>query len=156
MNARFSNSDNKTYHRSVIVNKKKYAHIKRRHILKVVTVYTMQCVPMYAKAIFSLEIKLPNLNNAMFSFYVAIRTTPIGTDIFKNNSKARKKNVLVLVIGRVDFDANKKKRAEKKITPRKIESGIFFPVNHRHPRSSAFRIADMNILGFKFMFLCTF
>ena len=33
----------------------------------------------------------------------------------------QEKNVLVLVIGRVDFDAN-----------------IFSPVNHRNPRSSAF------------------
>ena len=68
------------------------------------------------------------------------------------------KNVLVLVIGRVDFDANKKNAGRKiKMTPRKIQSPVFSsPVNHRHPRSSAFRVADTNVLGLKFMFLCTF
>ena len=72
--------------------------------------------------------------------------------------KARKKNVLVLVIGRVDFDANKKNAGRKiKMTPRKIPSPVFSsPVNHRHPRSSAFGVAEMNVLGLKFMFLCTF
>ena len=52
-----------------------------------------------------------------------------------------------------------KKNAGRKIkmTPRKIQSPVFsLPVNHRHPRSSAFRVTDMNFLGLKFMFLCTF
>ena len=52
-----------------------------------------------------------------------------------------------------------KKNAGRKIkmTPRKIQSPVFsLPVNHRHPRSSAFRVADMNVLGLKFMFFCTF
>ena len=52
----------------------------------------------------------------------------------------QEKNVLVLVIGRVDFDANKK-NADRKIntTPRNIHSPIFSsPVNQRNPRSSAF------------------
>ena len=68
------------------------------------------------------------------------------------------KNVLVLVIGRVDFDANKKNAGHKiKMTLRKIQSPVFsLPVNHHHPHSSAFRVADMNVLGLKFMFLCTF
>ena len=66
--------------------------------------------------------------------------------------------MLVLVIGRVDFDANKTNAGGKiKMTPRKIQSPVFsLPVNHRHPRSSAFRVTDMNVLGLKFMFLCTF
>ena len=46
------------------------------------------------------------------------------------------------------------------MTPRKIQSPVsslpVMPVNHRHPRSSAFGVADMNVLGLKFMFLCTF
>ena len=48
-----------------------------------------------------------------------------------------------------------KKNAGRKIkmTPRKIQSPVFsLPVNHQHPRSSAFRVADMNVLGLKFMF----
>ena len=52
-----------------------------------------------------------------------------------------------------------KKNAGRKIkmTPRKIQSPVFsLPVNHRQSRSSAFRVADMNVLGLKFMFLCTF
>ena len=51
------------------------------------------------------------------------------------------KKMSVLVIGRVDFDANFKKNVGRKIntTPRKITSLVFSsPVNHRHPRSSAF------------------
>ena len=44
-----------------------------------------------------------------------------------------------------------------KMTPRKIQSPVFsLPVDHRHPRSSAYRVTDMNVLGLKFMFLCTF
>ena len=40
------------------------------------------------------------------------------------------------------------------MTPRKIQSPVFsLPVNHRHPRSSAFRVAGMNVLGLKFMSL---
>ena len=52
----------------------------------------------------------------------------------------QEKNVLVLVIGRVDFDENEKNAGRKiNVTPRKIPSpGIFSPVNHRHPRSSPF------------------
>ena len=55
-------------------------------------------------------------------------------------NKTRKKNVLVLVIGRVDFDANKKNAGHKiKITPRKIQSPVFsLLVNHWHPLSSAY------------------
>ena len=51
-----------------------------------------------------------------------------------------KKNVLVLVIGRVDFDADKKNAGRKvNTTPRKIQSPVFSsPVNQRNPRSSAF------------------
>ena len=51
-------------------------------------------------------------------------------------NKTRKKNVLVLVIGRVDFDANKKNAGHKiKITPSPVFS---LPVNHWHPLSSAY------------------
>ena len=46
----------------------------------------------------------------------------------------QEKNVLVLVIGRVDFDANKN-NAGRKINTTPVLSS---PVNHRHPRSSVF------------------
>ena len=78
---------------------------------------------------------------------------------FKQGSiRPGNKNVLVLVIGRVDFDANLKNAGRKiNMTPRKIQSPLFSsPVNYQHPRSSAFLVADMNVLGLKFMFLCTF
>ena len=52
----------------------------------------------------------------------------------------QEKNVLVLVIERVDFDANKKIAGSKiNMTPRKIPSPVFSsPVNPQHPRSSTF------------------
>ena len=43
-----------------------------------------------------------------------------------------------------------KKNAGRKIntTPRKIQSPVIFsPVNHRHPRSPAFWVAEMNVFG---------
>ena len=49
-----------------------------------------------------------------------------------------------------------KKNVGRKInmTPRKIQSPVFFsPVNHRHPHSSAFWVADMNVFG---LGLCCF
>ena len=60
--------------------------------------------------------------------------------VLTKQSKAREKNVLVLVIGRVDFDANKKNAGRKiNTTLRKIQSPVFSsPVNQRNPRSSAF------------------
>ena len=59
---------------------------------------------------------------------------------FRSHCLRPGKNVLVLVIGQVDFDTNKKKAGRKiNTTPRKIQSPVFFsPVNHRHPGSSAF------------------
>ena len=43
-----------------------------------------------------------------------------------NEIRPGKKNVLVLVIGRVDFDANKKNAGRKiNTTPRKIPSPVF-------------------------------
>ena len=68
----------------------------------------------------------------------------------------QEKNILVLVIGRVDFDAKKMRAQNKNDTEKSTESGIYLPVNHRHPRSPTYRVADMNVLGLKFMFLCTF
>ena len=73
-------------------------------------------------------------------------------------NKARKKNVLVLVIRRVDFDANKKNVGRKiKMTLRKRQSPVFsLPVNHQHPRSSAFRVADMNVWDLSLFFCVHF
>ena len=51
-------------------------------------------------------------------------------------------------IRRVDFDANKK-NADRKVnmTLRNILSPVFAsPVNHRHPRSFALGVADINVL----------
>ena len=43
------------------------------------------------------------------------------------------------------------------MTPRKIQSPVFsLPVNHRHPCLSTFRVANMNVLGLKFMFCVHF
>ena len=50
----------------------------------------------------------------------------------------------------------KKCGPQNKNDTEKILSPVFSsPVNHRHPRSFAFRVADMNV-ALKFMFLCTF
>ena len=58
----------------------------------------------------------------------------------------RQKNVLVLVIGRVDFDANKKNAGRKiNLTSRKIPSAEFSsPVNHG---ICGHLYPDMNVLG---------
>ena len=58
----------------------------------------------------------------------------------------QEKNVLVLVIGRVDFDANKKNAGRKiNMTPRKIPSPEFsLLVNHG---ICGHLCAEMNVLG---------
>ena len=66
-----------------------------------------------------------------------------------NTSKATNKNVLVLVIRQVDFDANKKNAGCKiNMTPRKIPSPEFSSLGHL--------CADMNVLGLQVPILCTF
>ena len=66
--------------------------------------------------------------------------------------KARKKNVLVLVIGRVDFDANKKNAGRKmNMTLRKIPSPEFSSlVNHG---ICGHLCADMNVLGLQVLLM---
>ena len=64
----------------------------------------------------------------------------VGDGLNSNQKLGQEKRVLVLVNGRVDFDANKQNAGHKiNMTPRKIQSPIFsLPVNHRQPPSSAF------------------
>ena len=72
---------------------------------------------------------------------------PTGSLYYINsNIRPGKKNVLILVIGRVDFDANKKNAGRKiYMTPRKIPSPEFSSlVNHG---ICGHLCADMNVLG---------
>ena len=67
---------------------------------------------------------------------------------FKKNSLARKKNVLVLVIGRVDFDANKKKCGpqNKYNTQKNTESCIFFTCQSEESTFICILSCFMNVL----------